>query len=136
MLSFLLDKYLGLEWWVPIPLYAYQCLLWSVFLIVFNLHFLMTTDTKHLFMCLTSVHQLEVSIQIFCSFFNWLVFTEFWEFTMYSRYKMYDFYQIDLQIFFPVCGLSFHPFNSVFGETVLEEVQFINMLFYELCFQC
>ena len=74
----------------------------------------------------------EVSVHILCSFLTGL-FSYYWV----SRMS----YILDitpLQRFFPsVCGLSFHSLKQYLLKNRgfhFNEVQFINLLFYELCF--
>ena len=77
-----------------------------------------TNDTKHLF--ITAICFGEVSIQIICSFKNFFLY---W--ILRALCKLHRIH--DLQIFLPVCGLSFHSLNNILGRTeILEE--------YNLCF--
>ena len=99
----------------------------------------MTTDTGHLFMCLSAFCTSDTLRCLIKSFAHFLIdlFLLSFDFIIYSKHR-HDFYQIhDLQAFFPFCGLSFCSLNSIFGEReALEEEQFINMFFYGLCFWC
>ena len=56
---------------------------------------LMTSDTEHLFMPIGYLHVLfgEVSIQVLCPFFNWVVWffgVEFCKFWILTPYQMYQ----------------------------------------------
>ena len=81
----------------------------------------------------------EVTIQVFCTYFNLVVCfltIEFWKFFIYCGYKSFVGYMI-CKYFFSVCSLSFYFFKSVILRAnvfTFTEVQFLIFLFNDYAF--
>ena len=100
-----------------------------------------TDDFKHFFhmlvghLCIFS----EVIVQIFCQLcFYWALFAFLklsCQFFVYSGYRSFI-RSVFCKHFFPFCRLSFCFLNSIIWRAVVsfDEAQFINYLFYTLCY--
>ena len=84
----------------------------------FNLWFPMASDVKPFFICLHchfNIFFVQVSVQTFAHFLNWIIYfliVEFLYLFVYFGYKSFDRYMF-CKYFLPVCGLSFHYVESV-----------------------
>ena len=75
-------------------------------------------DIKHLFMCLLAIYICflgEMSFQGLCQFLNCIVCllaVDFYDISTYSGYWIFV-RTVACQYFLPLCGWSFHHFDSV-----------------------
>ena len=85
----------------------------------------------HVIICQLYVFFDEVFVPIFCLFYNGVFVIKFWQFFMYFGHR--SFIKYDLQMFFPVCVLSFHSLNNVFHRAEVfnfDAIHYINLFFY------